>query len=468
MAGVRRWLLFVLVTCLAADASGAPASRPNSRPATRPTTTAADAPATAPAAVVVQTRPAFVPPGDPDQLLDQLASPDWHVRRHTQDLLVRGGEDAKPFIQDLIGRARTDEARKNAQAALAQIEENRLTGPSYITLHVKDAPAAQVMAEISRQCFAPLPTMPENLWDQGPFPKLTIDADRDPFWKVMPDVCQRLGVDFRPYPGGARLMRTGGGMRAEGVSAIDGAFLVVATGINYTRSKSFARQGPDQSRFGMNLTILPEPKITVLHSAGTVQVEEATDDKGNSLVPDSGSPTVWGGFGGFGGWNLYVPLRYPRDIGDHLTKFRGSTSFLIQVESEKVEIADLTSLKPTTRLVHNLQATFEQMKQVGGSWQLRIHVDRPAFGGPDWQQFMEGAQNRLKVLDAEGNPLSRRGTSTTVNNNTVEITLDFFQANRPDGHLCGPPIRLEWEVPTKTRELTVPINFRDLPLFDAK
>lgn len=436
MIGVRCLLLAAM--CLAVDQPAAPSTQPTTAPA----------------------------PVSPDQILEQLASPDWRVRRREEDLLVRGGEEAKPFIHDLIERARTDEARKNAQAALAQIEENRLLGPSFITLHVKDAPAAEVMAEISRQCFAPLPTMPENLWKQESFPKLTLDVDHQPFWKVMPDVCEKLGVDFRPYPGGVRLMRTGA-MRADGVSEIDGAFLVVATGINYTRSKSFARQG-EQSRFGMNLTVMPEPKLTVLRGAGTVTVDEAVDDRGNSLLPNTGAPNVWGGFGGFGGWNLYVPLRYPKEIGTRITQFKGSTSFLIQLESEKIEIPNLTSLKPTTRLVNGLQATFEEMKKVGDSWQLHIRVDRPGFGGPEWQQFMEGAQNRLRVLDADGNPLDRRGTSTSVNNNVVEMTLDFFQPNRPDGHPSPPPARLVWEVPTKTRELTVPIHFQDLPLFDEK
>lgn len=480
MLAVRCLLLAGL--CLAVDGSAAPSSQPTSQPVeAAPTTAPAPvgpvsrdaqrrAPQNAPLRVAANrngpdSRPA-VSLGDPDQFLERLASPEWRVRRDAQAQLVRGGEDAKPFIHDLIERARTEEARKNAQAALAQIEENRLLGPSYITLHVKDAPASQVMADISRQCFAPLPTIPENLWKQESFPKLTLDVDHEPFWKVMPDVCQKLGVDFRPYSGGVRLMRTGG-MRAEGISEVNGAFLVVATGINYTRSKSFARQG-EQSRFGMNLTVLPEPKLTVLRTAATVTLDEAVDEKGNSLVPQNASAAVWGGYGGFGGWNLYVPLRYPKDIGTRITKFKGSTSFLIQIESEKIEVPDLASLKPTTRLIHNLPTTFEQMKKVAEVWQLHLRVDRPNFGGPEWQQFMDGAQNRLKVFDADGNPLTRRGTSTSVNNNTVEMTLEFVQPNRPDGHLTGPPARLVWEVPTKTRDLAVPITFHDLPLFDDK
>jgi hypothetical protein len=465
--------------CFAIDASAAPSSQPTSQPDAAPTTAPApirpdaqrSAPQSAPLGVAAipqgpETHPA-VRLGDPDQILEQLASPDWRVRRRAQEQLVRGGEDAKPFIHELIERAKTDEARKNAEAALAQIADNRLLGPSYITLHVKDAPASQVMAEISRQSFAPLQTIPDNLWKQESFPKLALDVDREPFWKVMPDVCQKLGIDFRPAAGGMRLMHTGG-MRTEGVSEVDGAFLVVATGINYTRSKSFARQG-EQSRFGMNLTVLPEPKLTVLRGAGTVSVDEAMDDKGNSLVPDKASAAVWGGYGGFGGWNLYVQLRYPKEIGTRLTRFKGSTSFLIQLESERVEIPDLTSLRPTTRLVHNLQATFEQMKKAaaGDVWQLHIRVDRPNFGGPEWQQFMDVAQNRLKVLDLDGNPLTRRGTSTNVNNNTVEMTLEFVQSTA-GGRMTGPPSRLVWEVPTKTREITVPITFHDLPLFDDK
>lgn len=469
-----RWLIVALLGVAASQPAG-PASRPTSQPptsrpivpATQPVSRAT--PTTAPTIAGPAMRPsaAVLALGDPAELLRRLSDSDWHVRRKAQDQLVRGGEEAKPFIQKLIEQATDDEARKNAQAALTEIEQNRLTGPSYLTLHFKNAPAATVFAEISRQCFTPLLTVPDNLLQEDSFPKVTVDADHQPFWAVVPKICQQLGIDFRHFQGGTRLMRSGG-MQTDGISQIDGAFLVVATQISYSRSRTFAGHA-EQTQFGMQIAVYPEPKLQVLRGSGSISVDAATDDHGNSLVPDAaaGRP-MWGGFMGFGGWSLYAPLRYPKNIGTHITRFKGSTAFVIQVESQKIEIPDLVSLKPTTRLIYNMPVSFQDMKKVGDAWKLHIHVNQPNFGGADWQQFMEGIQNRMQVVDAQGNALDHRGMSTTSNNAVVDMNLDFARSNGPDGRPSGDPVRLVWEVPTKTREITVPIDFKNLPLFDEK
>jgi hypothetical protein len=467
------WML-VAALGVAASQPAAPTSQPASRPAptTSPTTlpaTAAAGPKTLPTTAAGPTTwpAAVVALGDPARLLDLLSDPDWHIRRKAQDALVRAGEDAKPFIQKLIEQAANDEARKNAQAALVEIDQNRLTGPSYLTLHFKNAPAGKVFAEISRQCFTPLLTVPENLFQEDSLPKVSVDADHQPFWAVVPKICQQLGVDFRHFQGGTRLMRSGG-MQTDGISQIDGAFLIVATQINYSRSRSFAGHA-EQTQFGMQIAVYPEPKLQVLRGSGSINVDLATDDHGNSLVPQGAAGRgMWGGFMGFGGWSLFAPLQYPKNIGTRITRFKGNTAFVIQVESQKIEIPDLISLKPTTRLIYNMPVSFQDMKKVGDAWKLHIHVNQPNFGGADWQQFMEGVQNRMQVLDAEGNALDHRGMSTTSNNAIVDMTLDFARSVGPDGRPAGDPVRLVWEVPTKTREITVPIEFRDLPLFDEK
>lgn len=426
-------------------------------PATQPTTAAG--PATRPAAVVAL--------GDPAQLLQQLADSDWHVRQHAQERLVKGGEDAKPFIQTLVDQATSDEARKNAQAALQEIDDNRRIGPSYLTLHFKNAAASDVMAEISRQCFTPLLTAPEHLFQQEPFPTVTVDVDHQPFWAVVPKICQQLGVDFRHFQGGMRLMRSGG-MQADGVSRIEGSFLIVATQITFSRTRSFAAKN-EQTQFGMQIAVYPEPKLNVLRGSGSIQAEQAIDDNGNSLLPEGASLNrVWGGFMGFGGWSLYAPLHYPKNIGSRIARFKGSTGFVIQVESQKVEFPNLVSFQPATRFMYDMPVLFEAFKKEGDVWKLHLHINQPNFGGSQWQQFMEGVQNRLQVLDGAGNALDHRGMSTSSNNATMDLTLDFARSNGPTGQMSGEPVRLVWEVPTKTRELTVPIDFRDLPLFDGK
>src|SRR5438270_12640938 len=116
-----------------------------------------------------------------DDWLQRLTSNDWHERQKAVDDLVRLGPDAESLLQDLLRRDTAAEARKNVERAIGQIQYNRLLGPSRITLHLKDASPREAFVELSRQCFAPLPTSPEGLWDEGQWPKVTLDVDGRPF-----------------------------------------------------------------------------------------------------------------------------------------------------------------------------------------------------------------------------------------------------------------------------------------------
>lgn len=455
----RGWTA-VAVLCATGVSLVAQTTRPASQPTTGPTTVPATEPATAPAAM-------NFPPAD--EVLKQLASDDRRERRKAQDLLVHGGEDGRPFVLELIRQATTPEARKNAEAALAQIDQNRLVGPSYITLHVKDAAPRDVFAELSKQCHAPLLTYPDNLWDQGPWQKLTLDVDRQPFWEVMPQICQKIGVDFRPFQFGMRLMRTGG-MQMQGMLQIQGPFLIVANQITRTQTRHLGGANVAQSQFGLNLTVYAEPKITVLRTAGNVKIDEATDDHGNSLIaPENAARNFWGGYAGVGGWALYAPMRYPdKNPGTRIVKFKGSTTFIIQTKMQTLELQNVLALHETTRTVNGVQLTFKELKKQGDVYQLQVRLGQPSFGGAEWQQLVDGLQNRLQLQDAEGRPFDHRGMSSSGTNDSLDMTLDFARSPRPDGKTQGEASKLVWEIPLETKEVNVPIEFHDLPLFEEK
>ncbi|HXE54438.1 MAG TPA: HEAT repeat domain-containing protein [Tepidisphaeraceae bacterium] len=454
----------VLVACAMAAWAVAQATAPSTRPAspaaTRPAVTLAAGPATRPA-----TRPAFP---DPEPLLHELSSSDWHERRKAQDLLVRLGEEATAYIEDLIRRAPDEEARRNAQAALARIAENRILGPSYITLHVSNTPPAQVFAEISRQCHAAIQTMPDNLWEQHGFQNLTLDVDHQAFWEVMPKICQQLGVDFRPFQYGMRLMRSG--MQMQGVAAVEGPFMVIANQITYNRTRMLGPNGAEHTQFGINFSVFPEPKIVVLRGSGSVQLDEAVDDHGNSLLPPGGGRMgAWGGFAGYGQWNLYAPLKYPqKNPGSRIVRLRGHTSFIVQTKVQELTIPDIMSVKNTTRTIHGMEVTFEDVRRQDANYELRLSVAHPNFGSPEWPQLMEQVQSRLRLEDASGHPLDHRGFVTNANNNAIQLQLTFARMPRPDGHPTGEPSRLVWDIPTESKEVSVPIRFDDLPLFDER
>ena len=406
------------------------------------------------------TNPSLALP-DVDEILKQLSSSDWHERRSARETLVRLGEEGKPFIRKLIELAPNEEAKSTASAALVQIDSNRTLGPSYITLHVKKASPAQVFAEISRQCFAPIHTAPDNLWDQSGFAPLTLDVDRKPFWEVVPRVCQHYGIDFRQDQEEMKLMRGGG--RMVGLAHVEGAFLVVAHQISDSRQRILGPGGREQRNFGINFSIYPEPKINVLRSGGAVDLSEVVDDHGNSLIPkDSKRTNGWGSMMSFGSWNFYAPLAYPaKNPGKRIVRFRASTSLQVQTRVQELSIADLLQMKPQSVTINNTRVTIDSMQKKNEFYELHLIVHQPNFGGPDWQPLMEQVQFRMKIYDAAGHPMRFNNMNTSSNGAQLDLRLMYGGPGSP-----RPPEKLVWNIPLESKPLTVPINFDDIPLFD--
>jgi hypothetical protein len=435
------------------------------RPATQPSATQ-PAVATTQAAATTQvaaTQPVAAGPSA-DSFLPRLGSDAWQKRQEAVEELVRMGEDARPIIHELLGRQLADaETRTRLEAALAQIDENRVTGPSFITMHMKDAAAKSVFADLSRQCYVELKPWPENLFDQAGIPKITIDIDRKPFWEAMNLIADKTGIDLRPYNNeGVRLMRGGFRMNSP-FSVVQGPFLVVATQITRTQTEMLANGGGSSSDFSMQMMVYSEPKLHVLSSSAAVTLEEVTDDAGNSLVPTSLDNR--GYYGGAGGcWNLFAQLKFPDHPGKTIARFKGSGGFLIQTRSQQVQIPDVKNVHEITRVVGDMPILFHDLKKNAGTWQLRFGANPQAFGPNRWGQLQQSVQQNLQLLDDKGQPLDHRGMSSSGNNNGVEFTLMFSADARPNGGSSGDPAKLFWEVPTASREIRVPFDFKDLPM----
>src|ERR1051325_6384190 len=111
------------------------------------------------AALAQTTRPTTQPLlNDPriEGFIRQLSADDWQTRQKAQDALVQYGMDIRPRLAAVLHETKDEEARARVEAALRQIEENRTSGASLITLHMKGAKPGEIFAEISRQASAQL------------------------------------------------------------------------------------------------------------------------------------------------------------------------------------------------------------------------------------------------------------------------------------------------------------------------
>jgi len=402
-----------------------------------------------------------MPPLEP--FLKRLASDRWQDRQDAEQDLIKMGEDARPFIAELRKREAGDrEVRTRLEAALSQIDDNRVLGPSFITLHLKDATARTVFEELSKQCYAKFSSFPDNLLEESGLPKVTIDVDRQPFWTAMRQIATKTGIDLQQYNDGMRLMRGGFRMNSQW-SVVQGPFLIVPVQLNRSQTMMLANGGGSSSSFSLQMTAYSEPKLHVLSSNSAVIIDQAVDDAGNSLIATGMENRGYYGGGG-GSWNLYAQLHYPDHPGKKIARLRGHAAFVIQTKSEKLQIDNLKTVHDSAHVIGGMPVIIHEIKKNGDNWDLRLTAN--AGTTPDaWNQLNQSVQNRLQILDAQGQSLDHRGMGSRGENNKIEFTLTFAASVRPnDGRSSTEPVKLIWDIPTASKQISLPFEFKDLPM----
>lgn len=402
---------------------------------------------------------ASLPPTQPvlptgDQILQELNASSWRKREQTIQRLVELGPDALPILRELARRNLDFEARKDIELALIRIEESRVMGPSLITLHVKDAAPGEVFSILSRQCGTPLPTWPEKLWDEPNWPKLTLDFDRQPFWDVIADLGKRLQIDYlNSEPQEIRIARDSG--HPPAAMFVSGAFLITADPIVF--------------RNGMNIevSVYGEPKVIVTRAV-SFKLERAEDDHGNPLLPQT-SRRMFGRRFRTGSRQLPMPFQRPPDEVSHIGRLKGTITIVVQVATETWEVKDPASMSATTRLVDSVPVTLESLfpARAGGEGYELLAALPVGFSSRGTQdEITELIRKRMQVLDDHGRELKLSMVDSRGTSDGAEVTADFTPGDPPDGGRVGPPAKILWNIPTETRQLDIPFDFKQIPIND--
>jgi hypothetical protein len=413
------------------------------------------------------TQPATAPALSPAELslMKKLETGNWRDRRAAEDQLqnlddsVTANDQAESTLRSMLARTTSPEAAARLSAALSALPESRAVGPSLITLHMTDAPIAKVYQELFRQARWPMKTSPDDLLDHDTS-TVTVNVDHQPFWQVFPKLSEQTGLTLGLYNGqGVALVRQT--PLPNGPTDVQGAFMTVAMQLTYMHSIALAtNQYHDNASCAMEVQLFAEPKIEMLRISREVKVLEATDDHGNSLRPDGPGDTFPQPASG-NPYSLEAPLKFPaKNPGTRLVRFRGSIIATVQTAMQRIEVPDLLNAKTRPLALGKSLVTFVGCRSNGDNYTVTLTT--PLDAQNDWQRIFEEAQQRLHVYDADGNELDRNGVGDSIDNNLVTITLDITKATTPDGKPQGPPTKLVWEVATSTRDITIPVEFKNL------
>ena len=426
------------------------------------------------------TAPTPTQPSDPIQaLIDQLAADEWRAREDAQEQLTALGADVIPRLQRVVAESSSEEARQRAGAAINRIRERQVTGSSLITLHMKNVSPREVFAEISRQSGSNLQPLPPELWDTRPWPKVSFDFDNQPFWIVMRAIAEQTGMELKPWNNdGLHLIQGAPAAAANGRWTVTGPFLITLHRASRKQEIDYAAADAVSSDFVLTFTAMAEPKLRVLRASYLAKLDEATDDRGNSLLPTDdndehdrrrGLELAYTG-NHAGQWSFTARLASAKNMGTRLAVLRGSAMVQLQTRSQTLEVPNILSATNVTGSAGGMSLTVREVKKTGDRYELNVIVAREA-GRPetgadalDWQRIQQSL-TELTLVDEQGRTLERGSFSSGGTDQSTEVTMSFSatEANTARNR-TGEPSKLVWRVATEVKDVLVPFEFKDVPL----
>jgi hypothetical protein len=236
--------------------------------------------------------------------------------------------------------------------------------------------------------------------------------------------------------------------------------------------------------FAISLTVFAEPKLKVLDFSQTIRLDEALDERGNSLVPTEEPNALAANADVFGGhaeghtsrWEVGATLHHPKGMGTRIARLRGATTLMVETQSAALDVP-LASARGLTRTLGALRVAVKS----ADARQAELTVFRDGRGDAEWFAVrMQLSAGQAQLLDDRGQVVARAQggggeADESPDNQRMDLRLRF--AREPEGGVESPegnkrkaaaslsePARLVWEIPVEARELVVPFEFRDLPI----
>lgn len=353
----------------------------------------------------------------------------------------------------------------SAHSARAETKDaGDITKPTLVTLKMQDAAQKDVFDALAKQAKLEFLTLPKNLWENKSISRISIDVTDQPFWLAMKDACGKAGISLKYATDTAEpkiILTRDNQDWVTYPTVASGPFLVSLIGLHRANTVDMRKPSEIQKTFFAKFTIFCEPRFRLLRGPLNAKVEEAIDDKGNSLIPkDQGDApmnfvTSWV-------YNIEGKLAYPKEPGSKIAKLRASAKFIAQTQSETIEYADPLTTKNVTKDVAGRKILIKEVRRGAEEYEATVTFIRGEIPPEQWEQTVFPG-NSLRLVDGEHRILVARGFG--MGGKGDEATFVFkFEKEPPKGSRIGKPLKLEWEIPTQTKELPLIFEFKDLPL----
>jgi hypothetical protein len=233
----------------------------------------------------------------------------------------------------------------------------------------------------------------------------------------------------------------------------------------------------------LNFLVLRDPKLRLMALGERIDVDEASDDAGVSLLRD---PPVEPAEVRPAANRLMNPSRvsavltYPPGETSHaIALFRGRLGATIVSRTQPVELVkDGAAVKAgAAQSAGEVHFVVEKFEPFGGGGGMQIVMTIP-YAGPDGQSHGEEVRalvhpDLLRLFDADGNRAGDFSVTTSVHSFRsdtgdygVTVTIHPFRPPGRGGAGGGPtkPARVVWDVPLEVTDVSIPVELKNLPL----
>lgn len=374
--------------------------------------------------------------------------------------------------------------------------QRQIGGPSLVTLHARTMPALQALDELVKQTPVPARVQSRSSWQGDDQTLLSGDYERQPYWRAVRDIGEKL--DARAYSyGGRNLMFVqsfglGSDAEQEGFVVESGPAILTLLNAEYSskmRLKLENGDAPTAADKNLNLSgrIYLDPKLAVLERGLAIHLEEASDERGASLLlnpnEETSAEVVASTYGVPG--KLILPLKPPARQGGKLAQLRGSLHGAVASKSQVWEVDDVLNVKNVAQ-VFELDGKPEryelQEAKADGveRYRVRIVVSQPGVFDRQSARLSTGKElfltssnaisYNLRLIDSDGREMWRQGAGAERNTeegnkeNPLTVITAIFGRGEGETAPVGKPAKLLLTLPYDWRELIVPFSFQNIPL----
>jgi hypothetical protein len=425
-------------------------------------------------AAPLATRPAARPTTQQVQsIVDLLASDDWKVRQKAMEDLTALGPLAEGDLRARLKKNPDPGMASAIEALLGQIAEAGKISPTLITLQLKSASAKDAAAAIAREGHMAFVAGAESLLADLPQP-IDVNFDRTPMWQAVQELCAKTSMAFSEvdHSGQIVLIPANGNVPPPPL-AMAGPFLLAIGKIEITSShvQAFGSRRTLNGRSssdavpGCRIFLFPycEPRLNAIHWF-VDSIDESVTDKGKIETEKND----WRGRGGghMGSWSneVQLSLKVPPEA-TKIVSLKMMARFVLQEETQKLEVPDILTVKNSTHLLAGFPLVIKGVHKVGENrYAYELEISRDGHSEAEWSLYQSLIDTHsCRLVDADGEALG--GVGGGGGGVADKITWNYtLTRDKGNGKQTGEPVKLVWEVPSRTRQVIVPMEFRDIEL----